>query len=85
MYTIHYTKSATKALLKMPAHYSMALRRELLALAKNPSAYGGDWKKMQGVDAWRLRVGSYRAICEVNEGVLMILVVKVGSRGDVYK
>lgn len=85
MYTIHYTKSATKALLKMPAHYSAAIRRELFVLAESPSAYTGDWKKLQGVDAWRLRVGGYRAICEVKEGVLMILVVKVGSRGDVYK
>jgi len=85
MYTIHYTKSAAKALLKMPAHYSAALRRELIALAGNPAAYVGDWKPMQGVEAWRLRVGSYRAICELRNDELVILVVKVGSRGDVYK
>lgn len=85
MYTIHYTKAATKALLKMPSHYSAALRRELFALAENPAAYAGDWKPMQGVDAWRLRVGSYRALCELRDAELVILVVKVGSREDVYK
>ncbi|WP_349559151.1 type II toxin-antitoxin system RelE/ParE family toxin [Marinobacter sp. NFXS9] len=40
---------------------------------------------MKGVRAhiyWRL--GSYRAICSIDDGELVILVLKVGSRGDIY-
>ena len=40
---------------------------------------------MKGGDFWRLRQGSYRAICRIDDGELVILVLKVGPRGDVYK
>jgi len=34
---------------------------------------------------WRLRVGNWRAICEIREQELVLLVLKIGSRGDGYK
>ena len=40
---------------------------------------------MKGSDFWRLRRDSYRAICFIDDGELVILVLKVGPRGDVYK
>ncbi|MCE5172313.1 type II toxin-antitoxin system RelE/ParE family toxin [Paenibacillus profundus] len=44
-------------------------------------------KKMKGYEGefYRLRVGSYRIIYEILNGKLLILIVKVGSRGDIYK
>ena len=44
-----------------------------------------DWKRLQGPSYWRLREGSFPAICEIRDDELLILVLKVGSRGDVYK
>ncbi|WP_158822990.1 type II toxin-antitoxin system RelE/ParE family toxin [Granulicella sp. S156] len=34
---------------------------------------------------WRFRIGDYRAICDIQEGKLVVLVLEVGHRGDVYR
>jgi mRNA interferase RelE/StbE len=34
---------------------------------------------------WRYRVGNYRLICEIEDGLMRVLVVKVGHRGEVYR
>ncbi len=34
---------------------------------------------------WRYRVGDYRVICELNDGRMVVLVVRIGHRGDVYR
>jgi mRNA interferase RelE/StbE len=39
---------------------------------------------MAGRDAYRIRVGAYRVIYEIEDGRLLVLVVKVGPRGSVY-
>ena len=33
---------------------------------------------------WRYRIGDYRAICEINEDVIIIVVVDIGHRKDMY-
>jgi mRNA interferase RelE/StbE len=85
MFTLSYSKSAAKVLAKMPKKIAVSMHGELTKIALNPAAYRGDWKPLQGSLFWRLRSGSYRAICEVRDKQLLILVLKVGSRGDVYK
>lgn len=85
MYKLTYKKSALKALRKMPKPQAQSLQQALEAMAENPYAYSGDWKPMKGEPYWRLRQGSYRAICSIDDGELVVLVLKVGSRGDVYK
>lgn len=85
MHKLTYKKSALKALRKMPKALAQKLHSELEAMALDPYAYKGDWKPMKGESSWRLRQGSYRAICSIDDGELVVLVLKVGSRGDVYK
>jgi mRNA interferase RelE/StbE len=85
MYSVHYTKTAIKSLRKIPADYRQRIVSEIAAIATDPAVYRGDWKTMLGAPYWRLRVGSYRVICDVQNETLILLVVKVGSRGDVYK
>lgn len=85
MLDLRFTKSAQKALLKMPVGIVKRMREELTQIAINPAAYRGDWKPLQGSEFWRLRVGDWRAICDLQNGELVLLVVKVASRGDVYK
>ena len=80
-----YKKAASKVMRKIPAGIRRRLERELQAVANDPGNYQGDWKRLQGSPYWRLRVGGYRAICAVDSGELVILVLKVGARGDVYK
>lgn len=44
-----------------------------------------DWKRLEGAALWPLRVGDWRAVCDVRQRKMTVLVVKIGSRGDVYK
>lgn len=85
MLELRYAKSALKALLKMPAGVAQRMRSELLSIASDPTAYRGDWKPLQGSAYWRLRIDDWRAVCEIRDGELVLLVVKIAPRGDVYK
>jgi len=85
MLALRFAKPALKALLKMPSGIARRMRTELGRVATDPAAYRGDWKPLQGSDLWRLRVGDWRAICEIRDGELVLLVVKISPRGDAYK
>lgn len=85
MYKLRYSKQALKMKLKMPRGIAAKISTELSVLAANPASYRGDWKPLHGTDFWRLRVGGWRAICELRDDQLVILVIKIGSRWDIYK
>lgn len=85
MFTIRYSKQALKTRTKMPKGIAERIDGELAALAADPAAYQGDWKPLQGAPYWRLRVGSWRVICELINNELIIYILKIGPRGDVYK
>lgn len=85
MFTIRYSKQAVKTLLKMPEVVAQRIHAELEKIAKEPSRYKGDWKRLKGSPFWRLRVGNWRVICDVVKKELIVYVLKIGSRGDVYK
>ncbi len=69
----------------MPRKTAARIQAEMLSIAGNPAAYTGDWKRLEGTGFWRLRVGGWRAVCDVQNGELLILVLKIAPRGDVYK
>jgi mRNA interferase RelE/StbE len=85
MFTVRYSKPSTKVLRKMPCGIASKIQAEMLNIAVNPTVYQGDWKRLEGTDFWRLRVGGWRAICTVQNSELLILVLKIAPRGDVYK
>jgi mRNA interferase RelE/StbE len=55
----------------------------LRKLSVNPRPSG--CKKIKGRDAWRIRVGDYRAIYEIEDGKLIIRIISIGHRKDVYE
>ena len=85
MFDLRYSEAAAKTLAKLSIRIARAVHGELVAIASGPRRYRGDWKPLHGSAYWRLRVGAYRAICEVCGNELLILVLKIGARGDVYK
>ncbi len=85
MYQLVYKKSATRGLQKQPAATRARMVKALKEIAADPRGYAGDWKPLKGTSYWRLRIGRYRAICNIKEERLIILVLKIGPRGDVYK
>ena len=80
-YRIEIDKRAVKFIAKQP---KLQRERPLRAIYRLP--FMGDIKAMQGYEGfYRLRVGDYRVIYTVNDDVLLVRVVEVGNRGDVYK
>jgi len=85
MLTLRYHKHALKTLAKMPRDIAGKIRKELALIAADQSVYEGDWKPLAGSPFWRLRVGGWRAICDIRNHELVMFVLKIGSRGDIYK
>ena len=84
MYKVQYKKSATKVLARMP---KQSARRFVAAFEQLAQGINGqlDIKQLENREGFRLRVGAYRAIYRILEDVLIIEVIKIGNRGDVYK
>ncbi|MFD6231026.1 type II toxin-antitoxin system RelE/ParE family toxin [Streptomyces sp. NPDC060232] len=65
---------------------AMRILAALTALGDDPCREDADVKKLTGPSGlYRLRVGSYRIAYQVLDGELVVLVVKVGDRRDVYR
>ena len=80
-YRIEIDKRAVKFIAKQPKPQRERLFRAIYRLP-----FMGDIKAMQGYAGfYRLRVGDYRVIYTVNGDVLLVRVIEVGNRGDVYK
>ncbi len=84
MYSIRYKKSAAKALVKLPAKISLQFIEAFENLAVDNSVQL-DIKKLRNREGFRLRIGHYRALYRVLNDVLVIEVLDLGSRGDIYK
>jgi len=83
-YHVEVKRSTAKALKKIPKADQKRIADKIDSLAEdlpNP-----DTTKMKGNNPFhRIRVGEYRIIYEIQEDVLLILVVKIGHRKDIYR
>jgi mRNA interferase RelE/StbE len=85
VYRVLFTKSADKTLRKLSRNVAQRIRRSLDDLATNPYAEHLDVTKLQNRPGYRLRVGDWRVIYEIENDELIILVLRIGSRGEVYR
>jgi mRNA interferase RelE/StbE len=69
----------------MPRNTANLIREKLEQVAVDPFASTPNAKKLQGRDGYRLRVGDWRIIYEVNKKEVVIIVLKVAPRGEVYR
>ena len=83
VYRIQFTPSAEREFLKLPKPVRERLDLKISALAHNPRPAGV--VKLAGQEAYRIRVGDYRVVYEIHDRVLVVLVLTVGHRGDVYR
>jgi len=84
-YSIEFYRDALKYLQKLDKQTRIRISKSLNALQENPFHSELDIKRMTGTkDEYRLRVGSYRVIYSVQDDILMIYVIKIGPRRDVY-
>lgn len=85
-YEIELTKSARKEYLKLPKDIRTRIFDKLQELAYNPSDSHLDIKPIKGSHGYyRLRVGNYRIVYFLINSILVIEVIKIGHRKEVYK
>ena len=83
-FDVEITRSAEKQLKRLPRTDQQRLARVMLALADDPFPRGT--RKLSGYDdVFRVRVGRYRILYSVSETRLIIVVLKIGHRKDVYR
>lgn len=82
-YTIFLTKKAHKQLDKLTNNIAEPIIEAISNLENEPRPNGSI--KLKGRDSYRIRVGNYRVIYEIHDDELIIDVIVLGYRKDVYK
>ena len=84
---IEFTNRARKQLDKIARHDASKIieQLELTAKSKKPRAVGKALKGKKFENLWRYRVGDYRILCQIEDGQLLILIVEVGHRRQIYR
>lgn len=86
MYTIELTKIARKAYLKLPNKARLSIDAKLEALSQAPFAKHHDVKHLIGLkNCYRLRVGEWRIVYRLQTDILMIEIIKIAHRREVYR
>lgn len=83
-YTIEILKGALKQIKKLPSEVQERIQLKIDDLATEPRPNGV--KKLKGKEnTYRIRVGDYRVIYDIFDDLLVVSVVEVGHRSQVYK
>ena len=83
-YTIEFAPRAAKELRDLERPDQVRVAAKIDSLAQNPRPHGVE--KLSGEeDLYRVRVGNYRIIYKIQDARLVVLVVKIGHRRDVYR
>lgn len=80
---IRFKPSAAKELARLPSDVQRRIAPAIEGLAANARPPGAE--KLAGLDAWRIRVGEYRIVYSVEDRLLLIVVLHIGNRREVYR
>ena len=72
-----------KKLFKIPSPYYTKIKKSILELQNNP--FPNKCKKLKGREAFRIRVSDYRVIYEIKNKQLLIIIIEIGHRKNIYK
>ncbi|MBS3106861.1 type II toxin-antitoxin system RelE/ParE family toxin [Candidatus Woesearchaeota archaeon] len=81
MYSLEFTETAQKQFAKLERLVQERITRVLERICTRPQSY---LVRLVGEPLYKLRVGDYRLIISMDEGRLILLVIKVGHRKNVY-
>ncbi len=82
-YKIEILRSAQKQLSKIQHQQQNQIIENIRKLSENPRPSG--CKKLSARPAWRIRIGDYRVIYEIKDDCLLVLVITIGHRKEVYR
>lgn len=84
MYEVQIRRSAEKQLEALPIKMADRIAKVIDRLAEEPRPVGV--KKLKGAqDLYRIRVADYRVIYTITEAILVVEVVKIGHRREIYR
>jgi mRNA interferase RelE/StbE len=82
-YTISFSTHAFHDLKKIHEPHYTRLKQAIRNLSQTPRPTG--CKKLKGLNSYRIRVGSYRVIYDIFDQQLIITVIAIGDRKDIYR
>jgi mRNA interferase RelE/StbE len=83
-YKIHIAAEAENTLLSLPRKIQRQISEKIDMLAQNPRPPGV--KKLKGLaDLYRISSGDYRIVFRIHHKKLLVLVVRIGHRSDIYQ
>jgi len=85
---IKYTESSSKQLKKLDKQTALRIldyMDERVAVLDDPRTLGKNLKGPKIGEYWRYRVGDIRVICNIVDGQMMVLVVEIGNRREIYR
>jgi mRNA interferase RelE/StbE len=83
LFSISLTTSARKSLQKLPKKDQLLIFAVLETLTNNPTPPKA--LKLSGREGYRIRVGNFRILYTLNRGELLVLVLDVGHRREIYR
>ncbi len=87
-WTIEITADAAKQIKKLGGSEAKRVRdylRDRISVLEDPRQLGKPLKGSEIGHLWRYRVGDYRILCELQDGRMVVLVVALGHRRDIYR
>ena len=85
MYTLRYRRQARNYLARLPYRTKSEIVKKLHQLAENPNNPRLDVKALKSENAYLLRIGQFRVIYTLGHEELIIEIVRIRPRGDVYR
>ena len=86
VYCVRFVRSAQKEFDSLPSKIRSKTAEALTLLAQNPYSELLKVKHLKGADElYRVRLGDYRIVYEVQNDVLLVVVIKIGHRSEVYR
>ena len=82
-YPIAITRSAQKAMAQLSSDMYERMREALVLLGDVPRPHG--CAKLRGREGWRIRIGGYRVIYEIDDKLRRITILHIGRRRDIYR
>ncbi|MEX2335671.1 MAG: type II toxin-antitoxin system RelE/ParE family toxin [Fulvivirga sp.] len=82
MYKVRVERKAQKKLARIPEPYYSNIKAAILDLGSDPRPLG--YKKLKGRDGYRIRVANYRIIYEIQDSILLVDVIELGHRKNIY-
>ena len=83
-YEIEFTAAAARQVRKLPRPARDRVLDAIEDLADDPHPFGSR-KLVDGQSAWRIRIGDYRVIYEIDDGELLVTVIRAAHRREVYR